>query len=269
MSQNRNEVTDAVLAFVKVQSRDDSKSIVEERRDVLLTDAADDFLAYLRTRYRGDEELTRDLEKHVALLARCRREGIDAAFASYSRLSAATRENELEALIEELSNLTAPGDMLRRIAVCREALALVDRSDQPEWWAELHVELGNSLGENPQGDSAENIEEAMSHYEQALEVYTRLDFPVDWARIQYNLGLTYGERIRGDRAQNMEEAIRYFKLALDIYTREDFPMEWADTQNNLAVAYRDRIRGDEAQNIQKATSHREQAREVYNRGDYQ
>src|SRR3712207_6360608 len=96
-------------------------------------------------------------------------------------------QNELRTLLQEMQRLSAPGEMPRRMAVCREALAMVDGHQQAERWAALQMVLGNSLEQNPQGDRAENLEEAIRCYELALEVFTREDFPHDWARTQRNL----------------------------------------------------------------------------------
>lgn len=108
-------VEKAVIAFVNARTWEESKRIVEERqnvllsRNVLLTNATEEAVANLLTQNKDDEDATAVLEEHRALLGRCRREGIDAAFADR---------------IEELSSLTAPGEMPRRIAVCQEALVL-------------------------------------------------------------------------------------------------------------------------------------------------
>lgn len=59
----------------------ESQQVVETNRDVLLTDVVDEVPANLLAQYTDDEEVTCVLEEHRALLARCRHEGIDAAFA--------------------------------------------------------------------------------------------------------------------------------------------------------------------------------------------
>lgn len=85
MAQNRDEVTEAVLAFVFAESWEESERIVEERRGVLLTDAADEELAALITSNKDDEDTVCALKEHQALLARCREKGIDTAFAERSQ----------------------------------------------------------------------------------------------------------------------------------------------------------------------------------------
>jgi len=143
-----------------------------------------------------------------------------------------------------------------------KALELVP-PESKELWAALQVELANSLAQSPQGDRAENIEQAIQHYEQALKVYTQKDFPEQWATTENNLAAAYWSRIRGDRAENIEQAIQHYEQALKVYTQKDFPEQWAGTENNLANAYNTRIRGDRAENIEQAIQHYSLALTVY------
>src|SRR5215217_341006 len=75
------QIAEAVLAFVNAQTWAQSKQIVEDHRDLLLTDAADAILVGLLEQYSDNENAVRELEEHRALLLHCRRDGIDAAFA--------------------------------------------------------------------------------------------------------------------------------------------------------------------------------------------
>jgi tetratricopeptide (TPR) repeat protein len=265
MSENQNQIAEAVVAFVNALTWDETKRLVEERRDLLLTDTAERFLTNLVAQYQGVESATHTIEEHRALLARCRQQGIDAAFARYLQPSAATPKYELRTLLQELSRPSTPGEILRRIAVCREALAMVDGHQQPELWATLQIELGNSLLQNPQGDRAEDVEEAIRRFGLALEVHTREGFPVDWALTQSNLGNAYAQRMLGERAENLEQAIDHYELALEVRTREGFPVQWAVIQNDLAIAYLQRMLGERAENLEEAIDHYELALEVYTR----
>ena len=313
---SQEQLTEAVQAFIIAQTWADSKQIVEARRDVLLTDAAEQLMATLLDQYRGDEEATEVLQDHRMLLARCRHQGIDAAFAErlhagemlgipqhlMQRLQAVRSEEELRQLLNEhpellpalkhmatqaqasqgspvsrprpgelyalLQELDSPprlSDMPHRIQVCRAALALVNRAQQPDLWAALQNDLGNSHAQNPRGERADNLEAAIAHYQQALEVYTRQAFPEDWAITQHNLGLAYASRIRGERADNLEAAIAHYQQALEVRTRQAFPEDWAITQRNLGLAYASRIRGERADNLEAAIAHHQQALEVRTR----
>jgi len=156
----------------------------------------------------------------------------------------------------------------QRSELCRQALSQVSRNGQPQLWAALQNELGNSLNQSLFGDKAENIELAITAYTFALEVYSRVDFSEKWATTQNNLANAYSERIRGDRAENIELAIAAYTFALEVYSRADFPEKWATIQNNLANAYSERIRGDRAENIELAIAACTLALEVYSRADF-
>ena len=81
---------EAVLAFVSAESWPDSKRIVEEQRDLLLTDAADQVFALLLEVSQDKPNAIRILQKHRQLLARCRHEGIEVAFADLIHLTPST-----------------------------------------------------------------------------------------------------------------------------------------------------------------------------------
>jgi hypothetical protein len=109
------QITEAVQAVLNTRTWTDCKQIVEARRDILLTDAAEQFMAALLDQYRGNEEATEALLACRVLLARCRHQGIDAAFADrlhagemldipqhlMQRFLAVRSEEELRALLDE------------------------------------------------------------------------------------------------------------------------------------------------------------------------
>jgi CHAT domain-containing protein len=125
-----------------------------------------------------------------------------------------------------------------------------------------HNNLGSAFQDRIRGERAENVEQAIGHYEHALQVYTREVFPEDWARIHHNLGSAYQNRTRGERAENLEQAIRHCEQALEVRTWEAFPQDWAGTFSNLGSAYNKRMRGERAENLEQAIGHYEQALKV-------
>ncbi|MGB0386175.1 MAG: tetratricopeptide repeat protein [Ardenticatenaceae bacterium] len=74
------ELSSAIWAFVNASSWGESKQVVEAQRDLLLSEAADRFLAQLLKRYQNNSQATTIFQEHRDLLLRCRREGIEAAF---------------------------------------------------------------------------------------------------------------------------------------------------------------------------------------------
>ncbi len=77
------QVLEAVRAFGSATSEAERKRIVQQERELLLTDAALQVLADLLEQYKEDPNATRLLTQHRDLLQRCRAEGIDAAFAPF------------------------------------------------------------------------------------------------------------------------------------------------------------------------------------------
>ena len=82
-------------------------------------------------------------------------------------------------------------------------------------------------------ERTKNLDEAISHYQQALEVVTLQSQPDLWAAAHNNLGLAYASGASGDLAEYLELAIQHCQQALEVYTRTDLPQDWAMAQNNL------------------------------------
>jgi len=174
---------------------------------------------------------------------------------------------DLRTILREVNSPGQPSDMPRRVRLCRQALNLTERGQAPELWAALQGMLGSSLARNPQGERAENLEQAIHHFKQALEVRTRIEFPEQWAGIQNNLANAYANRVQGERAENIDRAIYYYRQALQVITRTALPGQWAMTQHNLGNAYADRIQGERAENLEQAIRYFKQALEVRTRTD--
>jgi CHAT domain-containing protein len=166
----------------------------------------------------------------------------------------------LQELFQPVQDMRQVG---QRIQLCKQALVRLERQVNETLWASLQSELGRLLLQNPLGDRAQNLEDAISAYELASQVYTRDNFPKDWADIQHNLATTYVFRVFGSRAQNIEDAIPIFERALEVRTRQYFPDDWAETQSNLATTYFNRVEGDRKENIEKAISILESTFDIY------
>jgi CHAT domain-containing protein/predicted LPLAT superfamily acyltransferase len=134
--------------------------------------------------------------------------------------------------------------------------------------AEVIEYLCIHISQFPLGSRANNLEIAITGYQNVLEVYTRQAFPYEWATTQINLGNAYSQRIRGGKADNLELAIVAYNLSLEVYTREAFPEQWANTQNNLGGAYSQRIRGGRADNLELAIAAYNQSLEVRTRDSF-
>ena len=219
--QNRppQQVIDAVLAFVNAKSWGESQRLVEQERELLLSEMALEVFANLLEQYKENKGAIRTLTEYRDLLIRCRKEGIEAAFAERLRSQGTPISDEVGALWEEIQVT----DMPRRIELCQRALRLVERDSQAQLWAALQGTLGNSYAQNPQGNRAENIEQAIHHYEQALSLFTRQAFSKEWVTTMNNLANAYSSRIKGERAENIGQAIRCYEEALTVFLPQALP----------------------------------------------
>jgi len=106
------------------------------------------------------------------------------------------------------------GDLDRALQLYQESLALKEQLGDVYGMATTQNNLAAAYAQRIRGDRAENIEQAIFHYQQALEVYTREAFSEQSAVTQNNLANAYRNRIRGDRAENIEQAIFRYQQAL-------------------------------------------------------
>jgi len=157
-------------AFIQAPSWTESQRVVESAPE-LLTDEADALLARLLEENRDDPQAVRILTEHRDLLRRCRAEGVGPAFGAKMGVPPDMGEvpQEMQPILQELGRPARRADMPRRIELCRQALRLVERGQNPPLWAALQNGLANSLAQTPLGERAENIERAIEHYSQVGE----------------------------------------------------------------------------------------------------
>ncbi len=133
--------------------------------------------------------------------------------------------------------------LAQAIALYRQALIELPRTQQPQEWAQTQNNLGTALrvlGEREAGTA--RLEAAVAAFRAALEERTRDRVPLDWAQTQNNLGnalQVLGEREAGTaRLAEAVAAFRAARAALEERTRDRVPLDWAMTQNNLGDALR-------------------------------
>jgi CHAT domain-containing protein/tetratricopeptide (TPR) repeat protein len=148
--------------------------------------------------------------------------------------------------------IESTGNPDHQVALCRKAIALVDRTGRPDMWFSLHWTLGVSLTQSAAGDRADNIEQAIESVSAALEVKATVVPATSWASALSTLGLLYRQRLRGDPSDNLELAIDAYERALQGSEHRSEVENYASTQNNLANAYSDRRRGDRDENLARA-----------------
>lgn len=125
-------------------------------------------------------------------------------------------------------------------------------------------QLGNAYHLRLRGDRDDNLERALTYYQQALAVRTRASDPVRWGITQHNLGVAYRERRTGDRTANLRASAEALHAALSVRPREARAEYWAMTVRELGIAYAELGGPDD---LDTATRLLEGAAEVYTRED--
>jgi CHAT domain-containing protein len=169
--------------------------------------------------------------------------------------------DDLQAIVDELNQLVQSDDATHRIALCRRALALFGREDDPNLWADLQIVLGNNLSRNHLDNYRDHLDQAIHHYQQALEVYTHEEFPNDWAFIHHKLADAYRILPVSEKGENLTQAIFHYQQALEVYTHEGYPKTWATINANLALTFQ--LFGNQIDEREQAISYYKQALKVY------
>jgi CHAT domain-containing protein/tetratricopeptide (TPR) repeat protein len=150
---------------------------------------------------------------------------------------------ELGLIIEQLRGgkaEDAPG-------LCRRALSLIDREQQPDLWFFMQGALGEATARSSDGDQAANLAEGIAACRSALSYFTRKRDPETWAQV--TLTLANLSRKQGD----LDEAIACQEQALEVIQRGSGPPGWfARLTDQLGDDYGARQSGSPEENRQRA-----------------
>lgn len=130
------------------------------------------------------------------------------------------------------------------------ALTIRTRRKMPAEWARTTLALANAYVARRRGRRAQNLERAITLYQQARSV--RDAPPDERARASHNLGNAYVERLRGEPEQNLRVAIRCYQQALRGYAAEEFGDERAIVLSNLATTYSLLPGDDSGKNLERS-----------------
>jgi CHAT domain-containing protein/tetratricopeptide (TPR) repeat protein len=176
--------------------------------------------------------------------------------------SGADVTSDLQCLLDTIDDLTSIRNMPRRVALCRQALRRVHRTDTASW-VHLKRELGNSLAQSREGDQVANLEAALRHFREAAPVVDRRTDPENWALLQNSIGALFLDRLKGQRARNVEKAITRLKAVLFYYNGKRGAPEYAMIHYNLGRAYALRTHGSASSNERRALHHLRNAGRAY------
>ena len=249
---NPEELFKAITDLMQARSEEELEQVLKSHPE-LMGEEVDGLLGQLAN------TASQDGDTNAANLFSQIRELLQTARA---RRDSTIDESELSAILQDLSQPARLGAMPRRISLCQRALELVPFDQNEPLWAALQVELANSLAQSPLGDRAENIEQAIQHYEQALKVYTPKGFPNRCRGTSYRLGNLLLEVQRYSPAEDaystgMESAEVLYRASIfqasreaelaetrDLYRRAGYALAKSNKFKEAAVALeRGRARG--------------------------
>ena len=99
--------------------------------------------------------------------------------------------------------------------------------------------LATAYSDRIRGERADNLEEAICHYELALEVRTREASPFSWAMARSNMAWGFRSLAElKDPILNCQRAVTACEDALSVRSPDGMPVQYAITQGHLGDAYR-------------------------------
>ncbi len=144
-------------------------------------------------------------------------------------------------------------DLLQRVALARQVLVDVRKSNEPELWAALQREVADCLAYSEGPGRAELLEQALEAYRATLEVRSKPPYagtPI-WAKTLQAMADTLYRRVKGERAENLRQARDLYEKVLATYTKESNPQEWAKAQHDLGTIWLEIPDGIKIKNIEK------------------
>jgi hypothetical protein len=149
---------------------------------------------------------------------------------------------------------TAVDDLDKSINYLSEALAVLKPDEFPQWgiWK---YDLGCHYAERAAGERQNNVELAITCFEDALGHLSPTEDALTWAMCSSNLSVLYGERLFGDRAENCERALHHVQNTYRVFTPQFYPENFARSHIVAGQALRDRLLGDKYENIDKSIEH--------------
>lgn len=132
------------------------------------------------------------------------------------------------------------------------ALTKITPDNDPWGWSFFKGLLGVAYATRPDGNRADNLENALGCYLDALTIQTPQADLSAWTTMMHNLGSTYLDRECGTREDNLEQAIACYSRILSVITPQSDADSWAKAQTALGMAYFCRMRGAPTENVDRA-----------------
>ncbi|MEO7768388.1 MAG: CHAT domain-containing protein [Ferruginibacter sp.] len=198
-------------------------ALFNQAGEIFLNDEAPLYLDELARRYKDYFEL---IQFYKELILIYKQDGLDKVWVKleYRIL------NDLAILInspEAAQNLMYKKQLLEEAISLTRVPALNIASNQGI--------LGTIYIKLPEGDHAQNIENAIYYLQEALKFYVKEKYLLDWARLTNHLGRAFYERPSGDPVDNLNQSLGYLEESAKILSTANDQGSWASNQFNLGL----------------------------------
>ncbi|WP_405053962.1 CHAT domain-containing protein [Svornostia abyssi] len=162
--------------------------------------------------------------------------------------------DRLATMIDELGRLSALGRWDEVVDTAGPALELARSIGRDDAAAVVLELLAAASLRREQGHRADNIDKAITAYQDALALTDESDRPAWFNRVA-NVAIAYGQRIHGDPRENLTKAEQLLRNLLnDLHTVQDQGLLdlRSNVQTNLAVLLGLKLEGDEVERATEA-----------------
>ncbi len=270
---NRESFFEAVQAFITSSNIEESKRILTNYQDLLLTDTADRIFVELLEYNEGNSTATYLLIQDRTLLHRCREVGIEQAFSEQTH---SQHIKQVTKAVLIFSNTQTPEEG-RRVVEQYQQLLLTDEADAV--FTDLLAKYEDNFSRLSKLISLHNL--LCRCRDIGIEVtfaeLSRLATPSEKpsalrqmeAMHHHALAISYLDGNQSEITEGIERAIWHCHQALAILpSHEPQTYDWAKIQHTLASAYGERSAGDRAENLERAIHHYLQALQVFSSSEF-
>jgi tetratricopeptide (TPR) repeat protein len=249
VNKHRRNLADKIQWFLTAGTWLESKKIIDHYPE-LLGEEAIVLLNRLKAdaSEKGDEVSLFLFEESLALLQRCRQDGVDSAYSKLIRPLVPTEDLSIETPIgldaeleylHLLNNLVKQDPSLepQRAEMIESTLNALPANEYLAYRGILLGELGNAYYNMNSGNKTLNLERSIACYNEALIIFTPQTSPYYYAAFQHCLGMAYDGLLADDQMSGKMRAIACYREALRFRSPEIGYIDYAWTHHNLGHTY--------------------------------
>ncbi|WP_437826988.1 CHAT domain-containing protein [Sorangium sp. So ce1153] len=235
------EIGRTAAAFLNAESWPESRDLLEQHLELLRPEVIAALEACAAEQEDGSRRLL--VLEHCALLGRCRERGIVRAYRERDGWNSVETPPELETHVDVATWLkprstVEPGAARLLIQVLEHALERADADQYPAFRGALLHELGCAYFAFPGEDRSDNLQRAITWFNEALPLRRLHAEPFEFAMTLFSLGNTLLDLpSKEGRQERLDLAIACLLGSLDIWTPESASLDYARAQSALGSAY--------------------------------